>query len=109
VKITQRKPSDLIAYANNAKKHPDEQIDLLANSIRDYGFTAPIVVDKDGVLMPSNTTADPSFYSKKREAGRKLGKTHQNVLIFVKGDSKKATLACGKVEFGEIEPDVVSI
>jgi len=29
---------------------------------------------------------------------RKLGKTHQNVLIFVKGDAKAATAACGVVE-----------
>ena len=28
---------------------------------------------------------------------RKLGKTHQNVLVFVKGDGKKATQACGDV------------
>lgn len=27
---------------------------------------------------------------------RKLGKTHQNILIFVKGDPKRATTACGK-------------
>jgi hypothetical protein len=32
------------------------------------------------------------------ESGRKLGKTHQNVLIFVKGDPKLATEACGKVD-----------
>lgn len=38
-------------------------------------------------------------------AGRKLGKTHQNVLVFVKGDGKKATEAIGEVEFGEIETD----
>ena len=30
-------------------------------------------------------------------AARKLGKTHQNVLLFVKGDPKKATAACGPV------------
>jgi DNA modification methylase len=30
-------------------------------------------------------------------SGRKLGKTHQNVLVFVKGDGKKATQACGDV------------
>lgn len=30
---------------------------------------------------------------------RKLGKTHQNVLVFVKGDAKAATAACGTVEF----------
>jgi hypothetical protein len=32
------------------------------------------------------------------EAARKLGKTHQNVLIYVKGDPRKATAACGPVE-----------
>lgn len=39
------------------------------------------------------------------EAGRKLGKTHQNVLVFVKGDPKKATADIGPVEFGEIETE----
>jgi len=37
------------------------------------------------------------------EAGRKLGKTHQNVLAFVKGDWRKATEACGPVEVGTLE------
>lgn len=31
-------------------------------------------------------------------ASRKLGKTHQNVLVFCKGDPKLATEACGEVE-----------
>lgn len=35
------------------------------------------------------------------EATRKLRKTHQNVLIFVKGDAKKATEAIGSVETGD--------
>jgi len=33
-------------------------------------------------------------------AGRKLGKTHQNVLVFVKGNPKAATAACGSAECG---------
>lgn len=39
------------------------------------------------------------------ESGRKLGKTHQNVLIFCKGDAKEATKACGKIE---IDPTLFS-
>ena len=35
------------------------------------------------------------------ESGRKIGKTHQNVLVFCKGDAKKATAAVGQVEFSE--------
>ena len=34
-------------------------------------------------------------------SGRKIGKTHQNVLVFVKGDGKKAADACGMVEVDE--------
>ena len=37
------------------------------------------------------------------DAGRKLGKTHQNILVFVKGDAKRATEAIGKVEFGPMD------
>lgn len=33
---------------------------------------------------------------------RKLGKAHQNVLVFVKGDAKKAAKAVGPVEVGEV-------
>lgn len=40
------------------------------------------------------------------ESGRKLGKTHQNVLVFIKGDAKKATADIGVVEFGDITPTV---
>lgn len=36
-------------------------------------------------------------------AGRKLGKAHQNVLVFLKGNSKKAVAALGEVEFGDVE------
>jgi len=40
------------------------------------------------------------------ESGRKLGKTHQNALVFIKGDAKKATADIGVVEFGDISPTV---
>ena len=36
------------------------------------------------------------------QASRKVCKTHQNVLVFVKGDGKKATDRLGKVEILEI-------
>lgn len=37
------------------------------------------------------------------QTSRKLGKTHQDVLVFIKGDARKATAAIGEVEFGEPE------
>jgi DNA modification methylase len=41
----------------------------------------------------------PSRCGKAFEASRKLGKTHQNVLVFVKGDARAATEAIGPCEF----------
>lgn len=40
----------------------------------------------------------PIRAGKQFSAGRKLGKTHQNVLVFVKGDGKRAAEACGEVD-----------
>lgn len=39
-------------------------------------------------------------------SGRKIGKTHQNILIFVKGDGKKAAQNCGLIEIDESLFDV---
>lgn len=35
------------AYAKNAKKHPEEQIKAIANSIKEFGFRQPLVLDKN--------------------------------------------------------------
>jgi len=44
----------------------------------------------------------PIRVGKQFESGRKLGKTHQNVLVFLKGNSKKATAWCGPVQVGDL-------
>jgi hypothetical protein len=41
----------LIPYANNPKKHPEEQVDKIAASIRKYGFDQPIVIDAEGEII----------------------------------------------------------
>lgn len=45
----------------------------------------------------------PIRVGKQFTASRKLGSTHQRVLVFVKGDPRKATEAIGPVEFGNVE------
>jgi hypothetical protein len=41
------------------------------------------------------------------ESSRKLGKTHQNILVFCNGDPKKATAAIGPVECGGFDEDAM--
>jgi len=50
----------------------------------------------------------PIRAGKQFSASRKLGKTHQNVLVFVKGDGKKAAQACGNVEVYLPESELVA-
>ena len=49
--IQQISINDLKPYPHNAKKHPSEQVEHIANSIREFGFQQPIVVDKDNVVV----------------------------------------------------------
>ncbi len=43
--------SDIKPYSKNAKKHPKKQVEQVANSIKEFGFNQPIVVDEQGVII----------------------------------------------------------
>jgi len=51
VKITQKKVTELIPYVNNSRTHSDEQIAQIAASIKEFGWTNPILVDgSNGII-----------------------------------------------------------
>lgn len=41
----------LIPYARNSRTHSDEQVAQIAASIREFGFTNPVLIDADGGLI----------------------------------------------------------
>lgn len=45
------KLQDIKPYPKNAKKHPEEQVQKIANSIREFGFNQPIVVDRNNEII----------------------------------------------------------
>lgn len=49
--VINKKVDALIPYAGNAKKHDKRQIANVAESIHQYGFVQPIVIDRDGVIV----------------------------------------------------------
>lgn len=53
------------------------------------------------VILVTPAGSLPIRIAKQFNATRKVGKTHQNVLIFVKGDPKKATAAMGEIEIDD--------
>src|SRR4051794_24403255 len=64
LRIEARPVASLIPYAKNARTHSDEQVALIAGSIRSFGFTNPILVDgANGIIAGHGRLA----------AARKLG------------------------------------
>lgn len=43
--------TDLIPYVNNSRTHSDEQINQIASSIKEFGFTSPILIDEQGGVI----------------------------------------------------------
>lgn len=50
-KIEMLRAADLAPYARNARTHSDEQVAQIAASIREFGFTNPVLVDADGGII----------------------------------------------------------
>ena len=51
MEIVSRSISALTAYENNSRTHPEAQIGQIAASIKEFGFTNPVLIDEaDGVI-----------------------------------------------------------
>jgi DNA modification methylase len=45
IEVKYRKVEDLIPYVNNSRKHSDEQVAQIASSIKEFGWTNPILIN----------------------------------------------------------------
>lgn len=51
LKVENLRIDSIIPYENNAKEHPTEQVEHIANSIKAFGWQQPIVIDKDNIVI----------------------------------------------------------
>jgi len=51
IKFKTKKLQDLIPYVNNSRTHSDEQVAQIAASIQEFGFTNPVLIGEDNVLI----------------------------------------------------------
>jgi len=51
MQITNIKIKDLKEYDKNARTHPKKQIDLLSKNIEEFGFTTPVLIDKENNII----------------------------------------------------------
>lgn len=71
-KVERRSVSALVPYARNARTHSEDQVAQIAASIREWGWTVPVLVDEDGGLIAGHGRV---------LAARKLGLTEIPVMV----------------------------
>lgn len=49
--IVYKNIKELKPYKKNAKKHSKEQVEQIANSIKEFGFTQPVIIDKNNCVV----------------------------------------------------------
>jgi len=49
--VTRKSVADLVPYARNSRTHSDKQIDQLAASIKEWGWTVPVLCDASGGII----------------------------------------------------------
>ena len=50
-KVERRKVADLIPYIRNSRTHSDVQVSQIAASIKEWGWTVPVLIEADGGLI----------------------------------------------------------
>ena len=49
--IVYKKTDDLIPYINNSRTHDESQVNQIASSIQEFGFTNPILLDGENGII----------------------------------------------------------
>jgi len=62
--VEEKSIGDLIPYVNNSRTHNDDQVNQIASSIKEFGFTNPILIDTDNSIIAGHG---------RLMAGKKLG------------------------------------
>jgi DNA modification methylase len=105
LEVTYRPIESLIPYARNSRTHSDAQVAQIAASIREFGWTNPVLIDAEGGIIAGHGRI---------MAGRKLGITEAPCIIldglteaqrraYVIADNKLALNAGWDVELLKIE------
>ena len=67
--IVNVKISEIRPYSKNAKKHDKKQIKNVAESIRQYGFVQPVVLDKNNEIVIGHCRWEAAKLLKKETGG----------------------------------------
>lgn len=104
VKVIAMAVKDLVPYANNPRNN-EQAVDTVAKSIKEFGFTNPIVVDSDNVVINGHTRllAAEKLGLEKVPVIRKEDLTPEQVKAFRLVDNRTSELSGWDFEKLDIE------
>lgn len=104
MKIEELKITELVPYGKNPRKN-DEAIDYVAESIKQFGFKVPIIIDKDNVIIAGHTRfkASQKLDLKKVPCIRADDLTEEQVKAYRLADNKVSEFAVWDFELLEEE------
>lgn len=108
MEIINVKTTDLQEYVNNPRDN-DAAVDAVAESIKQFGFKVPIIVDRDGVIVAGHT---------RKKAAERLGLadvpcivaddlTPEQIKVFRLADNKTGELA--EWDFAALEKELAEL
>lgn len=112
LKVVYRDVSELIPYARNARTHSDEQIERIAASIKEFGWTNPILIDGESGIIAGHgrVLAARKLGLEKVPTIELSGLTEEQKRAYILADNRLA-LDAGwdeemlKLEFAELEKE----
>lgn len=111
MKIIQVNPTKLKYYERNNKKHPPEQIRQLMNSIREFGFVNPVLIDENDELIAGHgrTQAAKELQLKEIPAIRLIGLTVSQKRALRISDNKIAENASWDIDSLAFEIEALKV
>lgn len=104
MKVIMAKIEDLKPYEKNPRNN-DKAVDFVANSIKEFGFKVPIVVDKDNVIINGHTRLKASLKLGLKEVPVIVADdlTEEQIKAFRLADNKSGEIATWDYELLEDE------
>jgi ParB family transcriptional regulator, chromosome partitioning protein len=109
LKIVYKPTTDLIPYANNSRTHSDDQVLQIASSIKEFGFTNPVLVDDEGGIVAGHgrVMAAKKLNLKEVPTITLIGLTEAQKKAYIIADNKLALNASWDDEMLKLEFDAL--
>lgn len=103
--------NELKPYKNNARLHPQEQINKIVNSINEFGFITPVIIDENNTILVGHgrTQAAKAAGLTKVPYRRITNLTDEQKRAYILADNKLSDIAEWDDELLQMELESISL